>query len=369
MKQVKALAPYFIFEPSPKLFDLSEYVENLHATDDLLITTTSSNITTDSGLSSKILKSTRKTERLQIEDIRNPDYWYNLYHNSDFWTCLYCGEKFLIKTSLKSHAIEHKDEKNYSLSQNCKDCGQYFPTFPLFSNHVKMTGHMNEDSFRSMKKNSFRESNKSYNQPNKFPLTSSIGFTNQTSILPSEYLDGLNYNTIYKKPINLCFIAVMNDSFVGEIAWVLLDPFSKIITQGSTQMKQLYPSLIRLEYEAFIQGLKAALIHHIYRINVITTSNTLIQQVSSGFSLKYIEEVIRVDHEIISAVNSLVSRFELLEFELISYGNTALAYQLVKDAIKNTSRLEAIKLDVNFDKNLNYVKTSPSRTLLPKSYF
>lgn len=86
---------------------------------------------------------------LLFEDTMSADYWNSLYQTSEFWTCLYCGEKFLIKSLLKSHANEHRDEKNYSVSKTCADCGEYFHMFSEYVRHMSRTGHMSDHFYGS----------------------------------------------------------------------------------------------------------------------------------------------------------------------------------------------------------------------------
>lgn len=85
---------------------------------------------------------------LLFEDTLSTDYWNSIYNTTELWTCLYCGDKFLIKSLLKSHANEHRNEKNYSVSKSCIDCGEYFPTFSDYVRHTSRSGHKS-DSFYS----------------------------------------------------------------------------------------------------------------------------------------------------------------------------------------------------------------------------
>ena len=266
----------------------------------------------------------KKPARLLFEDINSNDYWNGMYNSTEFWTCLYCGDKFLIKALLKSHAGEHKDEKNFSMSQSCFDCGSYFHTFQEYTFHMQSTGHMSDNNNQSVSRNLNHRPGQYTGSVNSAPISqqqqqfrtgpsSTPRFNNQSSKF------GVTFVSLY-------FGGMLKaENILGGCGWALIDESAMnetVITQGAAPItphphSAIPINAIRLEYESLLMGLAASLSVNVRRIKIKCTSDAVLRNISSGhFNAALVGR--QQFHPVLEELNANAMRF-LQKFEWIDY--------------------------------------------------
>lgn len=409
--------------PTLKLFDLENDPDVIADEGQTVQVSASSKSIAGVGESSK----SKKTNRLLAEDVQSNDFWTGLYNNSDFWTCLYCGEKFLIKSALKAHASQHKDEKNFSLSQTCLDCGLNFPTFPEYSHHMQITGHMSESHVKpSMVRKQLQQQQQQQHQQQSSAasgFSSGAGIADLTKGLsleppgvaaarsmlphtppsPHETVDGAplyqrffgshngpagsahagngtyslnghSSKSMYQMPdINTSATsnslssrslgphsgsnlqatlffgsASLTDYPVACCAWVLLDEVGGILTQGCAPVDQpihhggagsaMAAAMVRMDYEGLINGVKAALNFMITRMKIKSSSETVLKQLSQSQSQSQLlgvslSQKLIIAEDLNDLVMNLLTKFEQLDFELVSTEQNGYVQQLARKTL------------------------------------
>lgn len=73
------------------------------------------------------------------------------------------------------------------------------------------------------------------------------------------------------------------DSLVGGCAWAVHDDGNVLITSGAVSVSLTYSSILRLEYEALLNGLKAAFTKKIRRLTIKGNSQMILEHLLHGF--------------------------------------------------------------------------------------
>jgi ribonuclease HI len=260
---------------------------------------------------------TKKFSRLLFEDIYNQDYWIGMYNNSDHWTCLYCGEKFLIKAFLKSHAGEHRDEKNFSLSQTCQECHRYFESFSAYSLHMLQTGHMSDPvSLRSTPRPGSSQVPVSRTAPPHLE-------TARLSKSQNSHISSLaSSRSAFSQPYIMYTLvfggATKPDAVIGGSSYIITDDSGALLAEGATPIQQLISSPIRLEYEGLLLGLQACVAHRIKRLRIKTSSEMILSHLTpagpQGRS-PYFRTVYHMVEDLHTAAGQILNQLDQVEFE------------------------------------------------------
>ena len=126
--------------------------------------------------------------------------------------------------------------------------------------------------------------------------------------------------------------AVKPFSLVGGCGWWIRDEKGAVIVHGSAPVQQTYQSLIRLEFESLLNGLKAAYLKHFKYLNVKGTCEI-------AFLLLQGREVICLDSvyysvkDLVGAIKNLLPQFRFLDLELLTEEQNFYARKLAKGVI------------------------------------
>lgn len=121
-------------------------------------------------------------------------------------------------------------------------------------------------------------------------------------------------------PCILYFGGVLKrDSLIGGCAWWIADQYHETIAHGSDPVQQASQSLIRLEYEGLLNGLKAAFLKGIRVIQIKGSSNMVISHFKDrDFKYPYFQTLYHLVEDLSSAIANVLVQFSYHEFELIS---------------------------------------------------
>jgi ribonuclease HI len=136
-----------------------------------------------------------------------------------------------------------------------------------------------------------------------------------------------------------------NHSLIGGNAWCLLDRYDKHLAHSSYAVIQTFPSEIRLEYEGLLNGLQAALMKRKLNIRIRGSCKLAIEQYATGRRCPGLGSLYHSLSDIDVVIIQALSRFQHVEFELISPEMNYFVYSLSKNAIEAHRRKEKVKME------------------------
>ncbi len=160
---------------------------------------------------------------------------------------------------------------------------------------------------------------------------------------------------------------VQKDSLIGGSAWFLADELGNNISNGADPVHQTFPSLIRLEYEALLNGLKAAFLKHVKILRIKGSSKMVIAHLTSNGQFPYFKSVYHFVEDLNAAIMKLLPQFFSVEFELIPPERNNFTRKLAENIIVNYHKRRDTKFQRNTEANaaaakeqVITTKTSPS---------
>lgn len=127
------------------------------------------------------------------------------------------------------------------------------------------------------------------------------------------------------------------DCLTGGCGWCLLDEQYRVLTQGSCYVVQNFPSQIRLEFEALLNGLKTAMSNGLSRVIIAGTSAIVVSFIAGGSGIiNFLSLFKSVQGEIIdltAGVGSALRSFRECRAELVSEADNAHCARLAEKAL------------------------------------
>lgn len=138
-------------------------------------------------------------------------------------------------------------------------------------------------------------------------------------------------------PCTLYFGGVLKkDSLVGGCAWWIADQYHETIAHGSDPVQQASQSLIRLEYEGLLNGLKAAFLKNIRVIQIKGSSHMVISHFKNrDVKFPFFQTVYYLVEDLSSAIANVLVQFTYYEFELISADENLYTRKLSENIINS----------------------------------
>jgi ribonuclease HI len=150
----------------------------------------------------------------------------------------------------------------------------------------------------------------------------------------------------YSRPatITLFFGSVVKpDSLVGGCAWWMNDEQQNVIANGSLPVIQTFPSLIRLEYEALLNGLKAAFQKNLRNIVIKGSSQFVINHLLTGVFNPFFTSMYSTIKDLYVAIQRLLPEFNY-EVELISPRRNYFSHKLAENIIIDYHRKRDMRI-------------------------
>ena len=138
--------------------------------------------------------------------------------------------------------------------------------------------------------------------------------------------------------------AIKKNSLIGGSSWWLAaqDYHEKAVATGSNSVIQTFSSLIRLEYEGLLNGLKAAFQRGVRRLVIKGSSMITISHYSHGQVSAYLQTVYHGIDDLHVAILKLLGQFDECVLELIPHDRNYYAHKLAENVIAQyyTKRLQ-----------------------------
>lgn len=306
----------------------------------------------------------------------------------------------------------------------CSDCKQYFSIFDLYFRHLEETGHQNhkpdkkdkdKDKDKALSElrsnnnvNRSNPSTESYIPRQALTLNLSNNSRSVTSVsesLTDEHLNndrsqfsGSNFGTIdgnrparthddrlpsqvtnNSRGILYFGASVRPHSLIGGASWWIASESNKIVTYGSIYVHQTFPSLIRLEYEALLNGLRAVCLNNFGRVTITGSSRFVLTHLSQRFETKFpfMRSVhVQVD-DVVEALKKVLFKLQHFEAELISkdannYANTLAEKAIVKYEKRKFAVISKLFAESQFVKAVNFQEVhhvEVEKVLTPRQAF
>lgn len=116
-----------------------------------------------------------------------------------------------------------------------------------------------------------------------------------------------NRGSLLDRFITVYFAGISKkDSLTGGCGWSLMDEHYRVVTQGSCYVVQNFPSQLRLEFEALLNGLKAAITNGFTHVLVAGTSAIVLSYIRGGVGISnFLQTFKSVQTEIIDLTGSI----------------------------------------------------------------
>jgi ribonuclease HI len=131
----------------------------------------------------------------------------------------------------------------------------------------------------------------------------------------------LNFGSVFKQ-----------DSLIGGCAWWISQERKSIVCNGSLPVIQTFPSLIRLEYEALLNGLKDAFQRNFRNIIIRGSSQFVIYHLQSGTISPVFQTVYVLIKDLYAAIKRLLPEFTY-ELQLVSKKKNYFSHKLAENII------------------------------------
>jgi ribonuclease HI len=138
---------------------------------------------------------------------------------------------------------------------------------------------------------------------------------------------------------------VRRNSLIGGSAWWIANEHKKIVTYGSIYVHQTFPSLIRLEYEALLNGLRAVCLNDFGRVLIMGSSKMVVHHIQQEFhsDFQFIQTVFDQVKDLVEAIQKVLLKLQHISVELITHEANSYAHVLAEKAIvKYEKRRHAI---------------------------
>lgn len=130
---------------------------------------------------------------------------------------------------------------------------------------------------------------------------------------------------------------VKQDSLVGGCGWWIANEMKTVVVHGSAPVQQSFPSQIRLEYEALLNGLKAAHLKHMKYL-LIRSCSDMILSLLRNEKFHMFQSIYSLVSDLDQAVQKLIPQFAHIELEWIHPDSNYYSQKLAKDSIANFYR-------------------------------
>lgn len=130
---------------------------------------------------------------------------------------------------------------------------------------------------------------------------------------------------------------VKPDSLVGGCGWWISNENKTVVIHGSAPVQQAFPSQVRLEYEALLNGLKAAHLKHMKYLLIRSCSDMVLSMLRNE-KFHMFQSIYSLVSDLDQAVQKLIPQFAHIELEWIHPDNNFYSQKLAKDSIANFYR-------------------------------
>ncbi len=242
----------------------------------------------------------------------------NLPHMHSSFTCRLCGAMFFKENELFHH-IEMRCLKN-------------FVAQPSISYSIRELSMSKQSEMKLKLPSSVRK------QVYKPKLSGRFNFS----------LKNLKFHSgkIHENEVTSLYFSgsIQLGSLIGGCGWWIVQK-DLVCAYGAAPVLQTFPSLVRLEYEALLNGLQSAIRKRIRRLSIKGSSDLILTQLYSGFeSLVMFQTVNYAVKDIHSAILRALKQFDFFEFELIDPAKSFYSKKLAEKAV--------IDYQYNFEQNI-----------------
>ena len=130
---------------------------------------------------------------------------------------------------------------------------------------------------------------------------------------------------------------VKPDSLIGGCGWWISNELKTVVVHGSAPVQQAFPSQVRLEYEALLNGLKAAHLKHM-KFLLIRSCSDMVLSMLRNEKFHMFQSIYSLVSDLDQAVQKLLPQFAHIELEWIHPDNNFYSQKLAKDSIANFYR-------------------------------
>ena len=201
------------------------------------------------------------------------------------------------------------------------------------------------------------------------PSTPNLGSTSNSSnwqSSPSSTQAGAGNNIVLSGTLYFGGVCKtdLNGTVIGGCAWWLTDRTDTMAVQGSLPVNLPNCTLIRVEYEGLLNGLKMALLRGFRSLIVRGSSETILNHLFEETQAPYYRSLYPNMSELKEATLSFFPQFERLEFELISIEQNQFIDQIAETTIANSKRLNINTNGVNSANAFENVTLTINRPML-----
>lgn len=233
------------------------------------------------------------------------------------------------------------DHFHYSKASELK-----YKEMPNSLSNDRKTGSPNQSFANlSLQQHKQRDSRQPPRSPKaKFPTQSSLSKNQQQSA--SNQISQQHQAPSQGKCGTLFFSAYLpTDSLVGGCAWAVHDDSNALVVNGSVTVSLTYSSILRLEYEALLNGLKAAFTKKIRRLTIKGNSQMILEHLMNGdHTFPYFQSIYHTVKDLSAAIVKLLPQFHSVTSELMSVEENYLVHNLAIQAIQDLADKKYEKL-------------------------